>query len=1269
MTISARQPGISLPTGFFDASTKLSVEVSSHPFLGHPWLQVEYEWGSGESPKSSCGLRGDALSSLGSNAAIHRVDCETETTTGCQSKAVVLTPMMPRPELLLLWVLVKATDTRSTIQSAVATATIKLSSVALPSAGFCKISPSDFYKTTTLYQLECTDSTIDGGRGPLRFTYSVSVDGAPYAVVHDGQNPTVGRYLPPGNITIRFVATDTSGVQSTAKDIFVEVHPGRPLSDDPDWRLQALRATTTTSEKIGTLYSFAAGEDLSQATRSAFLLEAKSLLKNNTDLTEQQRISTVDIVSTLVTRTLHSADFEVAVDAIHWAVVGASVAYDGELVRAVHAGAVASFAGIRNGFGDAVTGDIPDSSRNSQMLKLQESLAQAGAIHLRSTVPSEPALQRGDSADFVKINGRTVDCEAPDRIGIVGGAGGSIGFGGVCDGLSTENPALVLISMDSNPFSGTSAEYTDRPALSLDVYDGSKDKNVKATARTVASRDDCDIRIEIPQPLLVDVNISDFTLGPSGHTLIKISTFNLEWGVDHLIFEPFGYHDGTVTNLDVFIGSTSEVSPSSYVTKLTVQSRRLVGETVPVSDDGDAVYTVQVGRTGLAAGHCTDRIDFGGIVRPDGMLRSLNETVISDVWVFVQNRQSRPAKFQVRRFASSCRYFDETSQTWLSAGCAVSSRTTPAVLRCNCDHLTTFSGQFYVSPELVEFSPIDPEDLGRNPVVLVVVVVVWAVYLSTVALAMRRDRRRETVGEAIVLQSESSHDQGFYEVIISTGIRPSAGCSGDIFIQLTGETGLKSPFMLVAPPPGRTICQRQSVEVVLLPTPFDLGAIQAVTLRLVGGNPSGSWFVRRIQVTNVTNGSRVRAEGEHASRYFPAGEWLGTGVVGAEFERTFTGETSFLDATAFTDRVVDSFVMFHLWASPFFKAPTSRFSRAERVTVLFTFVFLALAANAAFFNSGAALGREFLAELYVATASVAVAVTPSLALVILFSRSAHRRRERNVSGSQSREEMAAHPRLRGPLQALASRMSEAHRRHHRRRQFPVLCDYLAWVISIALMGTASYILVAYSIQWGSALSLMWFNAFWLSMLTAVFVADPVIVVIAAIASQYFHKSTGEKVIHDDEDHIRFATSRDERNARQKGQSRQEAVVDTKAQLERRRKAAEVGREMLRRTKHVLLYALFYTALVVAVHRGAMNKAEISASVFRNFAGTEPWARYQESPHPMIPDLAAAKALGDFHRVTKFAEIDTLPDVWDWLETSFVSGLYWGTCGVGILLCT
>jgi hypothetical protein len=213
-----------------------------------------------------------------------------------------------------------------------------------------------------------------------------------------------------------------------------------------------------------------------------------------------------------------------------------------------------------------------------------------------------------------------------------------------------------------------------------------------------------------------------------------------------------------------------------------------------------------------------------------------------------------PVMFGVRSFDASCVYFDVADQTWKGDGCVTAATSTPENMVCKCNHLTTFGSKSgIVRPNLVKIEAITAEDIATNPVVFAVIILIWFIFLLVVRNARKSDERCALARGPVVLQGYSGSHGECYRIVVKTGVRPNAGLGPEtrVYIRLKGTHGETTAIELDHP--WRPLFMRNSTDVFLVTTPFDLGNIKEVSLSHDGnaaGHTLASWFVSHVRVQN-----------------------------------------------------------------------------------------------------------------------------------------------------------------------------------------------------------------------------------------------------------------------------------------------------------------------------------------------------------------------------------------------------------------------------------
>ncbi|CAH1785583.1 unnamed protein product [Owenia fusiformis] len=100
-------------------------------------------------------------------------------------------------------------------------------------------------------------------------------------------------------------------------------------------------------------------------------------------------------------------------------------------------------------------------------------------------------------------------------------------------------------------------------------------------------------------------------------------------------------------------------------------------------------------------------------------------------------------ELDIGTYTFNCLFWNEFLQMWSDAGCDVSPLATPGGLSCDCNHMTTFSGSFFVIPNVAYHFGHENVFLtsSNNPVTASVISAVWLLYIILVVYAKRHDRK------------------------------------------------------------------------------------------------------------------------------------------------------------------------------------------------------------------------------------------------------------------------------------------------------------------------------------------------------------------------------------------------------------------------------------------------------------------------------------------------------------------------------------------------
>ena len=286
-------------------------------------------------------------------------------------------------------------------------------------------------------------------------------------------------------------------------------------------------------------------------------------------------------------------------------------------------------------------------------------------------------------------------------------------------------------------------------------------------------------------------------------------------------------------------------------------------------------HTMQVIPSGWEQVSCVDNASFVDIPHLISSLNSTGARVNYRLQV-LQTASSQPVRVTVQTSHASCLFLDTNSTThaWSPGGCSVSPTSSLGTVRCRCSHMTPFGGDISVTPNTVEYREITADNITGNPIILILVVLLWMLIIGLIVRAKRMDTRRilNDLGPIELAQNSEDH-QATYQITIRTGIRPGSGTSSRVFIQLFGSRGRSRDILLTHP--WRPIFYRNFVDTFMLTTPFELGVIQKIVIRHDAHGLEPRWYLGRVEVTSINI--------EDSLRIFWFNNWLALDIGDGTF--------------------------------------------------------------------------------------------------------------------------------------------------------------------------------------------------------------------------------------------------------------------------------------------------------------------------------------------------------------------------------------------------
>ncbi|XP_076456106.1 polycystin-1-like protein 2 [Babylonia areolata] len=526
-----------------------------------------------------------------------------------------------------------------------------------------------------------------------------------------------------------------------------------------------------------------------------------------------------------------------------------------------------------------------------------------------------------------------------------------------------------------------SASYLTSPVVSLNLYDNAGQEIVAKDLREPIQIDISTGAVEEPLSLVTPFLVEDAEL--------YYHAFETTWNSSQalsIVIKP----NSTNETLEVFLKHGSLPTPSDYdwVYMFPEDNDDGGGEDGDGEEDGE--YRIFIRNDTFVANET-------GVLYL-GLRLYVNESSLepdySDYYTdpddgAVRN-ESLPA-YTITAFGSSCRFWDELSETWSTDGYQaqhveeedeaqgdqdgvvgsqlaaqvvehrvevdlVSVESTAALTRCLCSHLTSFGTGVFVAPNQIHFDTVF-DDLGSkladNYAVLVTLCLIFFLYVLGLVWARRMDRRDVEKWGATPLADNVLSDRYFYRMTIFTGARYGAGTRSQVSFVLSGDTG-DTGVRQLADEKGKKTLSRGTITQYVLGVQEGLGPLSY--LRVWHDNSGKGlhqgWYLGKVIVTDLQTGESyiflcnrwlaVEEDDGHVDRILP--------VAGrqdlVDFQHLFFSETQ--------RSLSDS----HLWVSVFSRPRRSSFSRVQRLSCIVCLLLATMMADAMFYQTGGGADSE-----------------------------------------------------------------------------------------------------------------------------------------------------------------------------------------------------------------------------------------------------------------------------------------------------------------------
>ncbi|CAF4193018.1 unnamed protein product, partial [Adineta steineri] len=567
----------------------------------------------------------------------------------------------------------------------------------------------------------------------------------------------------------------------------------------------------------------------------------------------------------------------------------------------------------------------------------------------------------------------------------------------------------------------------------------------------------------------------------------------------------FSYHYMNITNI-LPISAHIEINPLetniSYlfiykfdqIPQLNTSINQIDGWTLfcSVNLTNESIYTYFINNQ-QTLGH--QSIIFG--------LRELNSTETQD---FCENspivnppitdlKFNFTSNYELRIYTSGCYYLDENNQ-WQSDGLVVGPLTNHYETQCFSTHLTTFASGFHVFPESVNWNYVFANaDFMRNKTIYLTIICVCVIYIILLLFSRYKDKKDIEKLGVTPLPDNHKSDKYFYQIIVFTGQRKHAGTKSKIHFVLSGDSD--TTHVRTFADPHRQIFQRGGIDSFIMAVPKSLGLLNCIRIwhDNSGQGSSSSWFLKYLIVRDLQTMEKfhfisqrwfaVEKEDGNIERVLP---------IASEIEKQ---EFSYIVSKKSYHSVSDG----HLWFSIFSRPPSTKFTRVQRCTCCFVLLFISMFLNIMYYdlsneaktNSASLSFDSFYInpqQIIIGIIVEVFALIPSLLLIQLFRRLRSRRQQISP--------------LRQALYAIKSNL-EIKRENQQKlgRTFPWWYIFIAYGLSILLVGVSIIFIIARGIEFGDEKTQKWLTSILSGFFSSIFLTQPLKIISLAIFFAFF----------------------------------------------------------------------------------------------------------------------------------------------------------------------
>ncbi|XP_046581985.1 LOW QUALITY PROTEIN: uncharacterized protein LOC124289408 [Haliotis rubra] len=641
--------------------------------------------------------------------------------------------------------------------------------------------------------------------------------------------------------------------------------------------------------------------------------------------------------------------------------------------------------------------------------------------------------------------------------------------------------------------------------------------------------------------------------------------------------------------------------------------------------------------------------------------------------------------YSLMNLVSGCRYWDTEGEAWSSEGCTVGPLTTKYRTQCLCTHLTSFGSDFVVAPNTIDFTNVWAKfaNLNENAAVFSTVITILGIYVIGLIWARYMDKKDIMKWGATPLVDNLPTDNYHYQISVQTGMRKNAGTDSKISIILSGDdsdTGVRR-----LDDGKRNHLGRGSIMNFVLSVESTLGSLTFMRIwhDNAGKGKQQSWYLDQVQITDLQTGEKS---------FFLCDRWLAVEEDDGMVDRILP-VAGLNDLIAFKHLFSSSarkkLTNEHLWVSVFSRPTRSNFTRVQRISCCVSLLFLTMISNCMFFKTE---GKQenvtaiqigpisiTLQSIFVSIISTFIVFPASFIMVTFFRRCRPKKnaimqknqqdpkrgqkyRWKNIHSSAgmfgSKTQKTKMQKFKESMSGILSfhqknkydmdedgvgheqiRLEKKTKRKKKPWSLPHWCTYIAWVVCFLSVVGSAFFTILYSMEWGKEKSNEWLIAFVLSFFQSVIVVQPikVLLIVAFIACILKKPELDEEDLNENIDNV---------------------LAPDEELLSKKQDPATVSAILLQRKMANSEYAPPDTKDLDEVRDLRLKEIKMEAVlkeiiIYTFFVLVIFFLSYQQRDSDSFGFGQNIKN----RFVGKFEKISTIPDYWNWLNTTFIPAMY------------